>query len=990
MHPSVAIITRTKDRPHLLKRAIESVLNQSHTDWLHVIVNDHGCQATLEDLLLQYRPVYAERLLVLHHTGTAGMQNASNHGIEKSQSEHLCIHDDDDSWHPDFLQITLEHMAEAPAQTMGVVTQTIRVTEKLSGDAPVQTLRREHYMPIQNLSLFDCFGCNPFPPIAFLYRREAHDTLGLFNQRYDVLGDWDFHRRVLEAYDIDVIQQALANYHWREGDAAPGYGNTVTEGIPRHFKNFSIMSNDLLREDLKDGKLARSELTHLSKNLRDQQALQNQRDQQNQQILQQIQQLQGQQQHREHLDDNAEQFARDHHLRSNRSLKLEDRYLLLKLKQASRPFEYISLDVFDTCLHRHIQDPLDVFQLLEHKVHQLSAQTDLPVYTERVQAEQELAAQGDHPHLAAIAANLCQRLGLSKSWIPRLEALEQSIELSLCHANPVLLAFYTWARANGKTICFTSDSYHPAPFICKLLNENGFTDANVLSSCQQGASKHEGSLFERTIATLDVAPERILHIGDHPISDILRAEQRKLKTFCVPQHNTAAARIDEARWLFQHHNRDLLSRLTTGAARAFRRETLNNSEFHTKLAAEERSYFQIGYECVGPLHFAYAHFIAKKALQRGIRDLHFLSRDGYYLKQVFDKITEHYQLPLRSHYTHSSRWLNYCILLSCFPQDAGRILLAPHAQLTVGDMLRRMGMQPEDELERLTQVGLPDLDEQITSSDGQYISEVYRQRLAIFLELSREQTSRTLHTTAQSYTAYLTAQGVFKPDSAIVDIGWRGTSLETFHLLARLAPGRHCPHGYFLGTTHETPRQLIEERRFDAFLVTSDQPTKRRALLAESISFIELCFQAPHPSTTGIERQDDQSWQAVHAQHAPQENTAWHQHAFQAVLRFTDDMLRLNTGLLEADGIDYIEGLLERLLRHPSKQEAQHLGKLIIDTSFSLRQKQRCLAQVPKAGWLRRQRDLQQAYSESLWKKGFLAQLNHAQLKQIYKTSASR
>ena len=99
-------------------------------------------------------------------------------------------------------------------------------------------------------------------------------------------------------------------------------------------------------------------------------------------------------------------------------------------------------------------------------------------------------------------------------------------------------------------------------------------------------------------------------------------------------------------------------------------------------------------------------------------------------------------------------------------------------------------------------------------------------------------------------------------------------------------------------------------------------------------------------------------------------------------------MLQLNTGLLEADGIDYIEGLLQRLLRHPSKQEAQHLGKLIIDTSFSSRHKQRSLAQVPTTSWLRRQRCLQQAYSESLWKKGFLAQLNHAQLKQIYTTAS--
>ena len=105
------------------------------------------------------------------------------------------------------------------------------------------------------------------------------------------------------------------------------------------------------------------------------------------------------------------------------------------------------------------------------------------------------------------------------------------------------------------------------------------------------------------------------------------------------------------------------------------------------------------------------------------------------------------------------------------------------------------------------------------------------------------------------------------------------------------------------------------------------------------------------------------------------------------MLRFTDDMLRLNTGLLEADGIDYIEGLLERLLRHPSKQEAQHLGKLIIDTSFSLRQMQRCLAQVPTTGWFRKRRHLEQAHSQSLWKKGFLAQLSHAQLKQIYATA---
>ena len=159
-----------------------------------------------------------------------------------------------------------------------------------------------------------------------------------------------------------------------------------------------------------------------------------------------------------------------------------------------------------------------MFQLLEHKAHQLSAQPDLPVYAERIQAEQAL---GQQPHLTAIAANLCQRLGLSQSWIPRLEALEQSIELSC--ATPTQSCSPFIAGENGKTICFTSDSYHPAKFIHKLLRENGFSDAHVLSSRQQGASKHEGSLFEHTIATLGMTQSAFYTLA---IS--------RLPTYCAP------------------------------------------------------------------------------------------------------------------------------------------------------------------------------------------------------------------------------------------------------------------------------------------------------------------------------------------------------------------------------------------------------------------------------------------------------------------------
>ncbi len=50
----VAIIMRTKDRNIFLKRAIESVINQTYKDWILVIVNDGGNLDDIQKLLKSY------------------------------------------------------------------------------------------------------------------------------------------------------------------------------------------------------------------------------------------------------------------------------------------------------------------------------------------------------------------------------------------------------------------------------------------------------------------------------------------------------------------------------------------------------------------------------------------------------------------------------------------------------------------------------------------------------------------------------------------------------------------------------------------------------------------------------------------------------------------------------------------------------------------------------------------------------------------------
>ena len=93
----VAIITRTQNRPLLLKRAMESVSSQTFKDFVWVVVNDADEKENVDKIVLQAESRGID-VLILHRPESSGMEAASNHGVHNSESEYLAIHDDDDTW----------------------------------------------------------------------------------------------------------------------------------------------------------------------------------------------------------------------------------------------------------------------------------------------------------------------------------------------------------------------------------------------------------------------------------------------------------------------------------------------------------------------------------------------------------------------------------------------------------------------------------------------------------------------------------------------------------------------------------------------------------------------------------------------------------------------------------------------------------------------------------------------------------------------------
>lgn len=255
MDGTVAVITRTKNRPLLLPRALDSVLGQSFDDWIHVVVNDGGDPAPVDRLVVERADRYAGRCHVIHNNTSRGMEAASNQGIAACASRYLVIHDDDDAWRPEFLRKTVSYMQDNSGfpKLGGVITHSERVIETIRGERIKTVVKHDFNSWVTTVHLFRMLAENMFPPISFLFRRDALATIGPFREDLPVLGDWDFNIRFLQCFEIGVLREFLAYYHHRLPNDAVEYSNSVVGQSESHENYSALLRNEWLRSDLANG-----------------------------------------------------------------------------------------------------------------------------------------------------------------------------------------------------------------------------------------------------------------------------------------------------------------------------------------------------------------------------------------------------------------------------------------------------------------------------------------------------------------------------------------------------------------------------------------------------------------------------------------------------------------------------------------------------------------------------------------------------------------
>ncbi|MDB6021298.1 MAG: hypothetical protein JWQ04_1155, partial [Pedosphaera sp.] len=386
----------------------------------------------------------------------------------------------------------------------------------------------------------------------------------------------------------------------------------------------------------------------------------------------------------------------------------------------------------------------------------------------------------------------------------------------------------------------------------------------------------------------------------------------------------------------------------------------------------------IGYEVMGPLHHAYVSWVIARAAKLGLKKLFFLARDGFNLLKTFDLIKKQNGLEMEAEYLFASRRLWNFARIDRLDEENLNFLVVPNPLMRVRDFLQRIDIDAEPHEALARNMGFKGLDERVTTKTGGFKSEAHQENMRRLMRAFEGQIVDQARREREILVRYFSDVGLLGEGVGIVDIGWHASSSRSLQmLLAQSGHHRRIPAFYF-GTWIYAQWVLEAGCHYESLFMHLSQPLYRSWIVMEGVELIEAFFSAPHPTIISIEKQDG-TWRAKYGEPETDASTeAALKIVTGAAFEFVQDAQAICPKPHEiSPPYGYLETTLERLLRHPTKDEATAFAAFSWRNTFGGTGPIRHLASVPSYWNRMAQPDaLQEAYDHCYWKKGFLAQLS--------------
>lgn len=214
--PMVSIVMPTRDRAHVLGRAISSVLQQSVGDFELLVVDDGSTDATA--IVLASYEAHDPRVRVIHLSSAGrGASAARNAGIAAARGEFVAFVDDDAEWLPTKLERQLEAVRGSGADVVycrfARVAADGRIREVGSAAA-----ERDPWRALLSRAFIDTS--------TLMVRTTTLQAIGGFDENLSRLQDWDLALRLARVGRFAYVPEVLVRSY-----ETPGSISTRTDAL---------------------------------------------------------------------------------------------------------------------------------------------------------------------------------------------------------------------------------------------------------------------------------------------------------------------------------------------------------------------------------------------------------------------------------------------------------------------------------------------------------------------------------------------------------------------------------------------------------------------------------------------------------------------------------------------------------------------------------------------------------------------------------------
>lgn len=203
------VITTYGDRNNKLKRAINSVLNQTLKDFEIIVVDDNGSNLDIKNKNKELVENLKEKQKIKYFTYSEnkGANFARNYGIKKSQGDYIAFLDDDDEFLPQKLEFIYKELLK---EDIDLIYSDIVI---LNGKRK-NIIKKEYYLNEKEIKKEILKRVFIGQTSNVVVRKRKIEEVGFFNEDLPSFQDWDMWIRIVFANGkIKKINKVLTNIY---------------------------------------------------------------------------------------------------------------------------------------------------------------------------------------------------------------------------------------------------------------------------------------------------------------------------------------------------------------------------------------------------------------------------------------------------------------------------------------------------------------------------------------------------------------------------------------------------------------------------------------------------------------------------------------------------------------------------------------------------------------------------------------------------------